>query len=190
MTEFEKMIAGQVFDGEDPSIVTIRQRATALKLRINQCIDDNERNALQQQLFGSFGTDSVVQPPFHCEFGQTIRIGHHTFLNMNVVMLDNVPITIGDNVLIGPSCQFYTASHSLDYRSRRLWETESKPIVVEDDVWIGGHVVINQGVTIGARSVVAANSVVNQDVPPDTLVGGTPARIIRHLAREEDASFC
>lgn len=105
----------------------------------------------------------------------------HTFINMNVVMLDGAPITIGDHVLIGPSTQFYTASHSLDYRRRQAWETICKPIVIEDDVWIGGNVVINQGVTIGARSVVAANSVVNQDVPPDTLVGGTPARILRSL---------
>ncbi|MBY7798078.1 sugar O-acetyltransferase [Vibrio fluvialis] len=189
MTEREKMMAGQVFDGNDPSIIELSQRATELKVRINQSIDAQERCRLQSQLFGAFGPESIVQPPFHCEFGQTIRIGHHTFLNMNIVMLDNAPITIGDNVLIGPSCQFYTASHSLDHRSRRLWETVCKPIVVEDDVWIGGNVVINQGVTIGARSVIAANSVVNHDVPPDTLVGGTPARIIRYLKSSEEASL-
>ncbi|EKO3490172.1 sugar O-acetyltransferase [Vibrio fluvialis] len=189
MTEREKMMAGQVFDGDEPSIIELSQRATELKVRINQSIDAQERGRLQSQLFGAFGPESIVQPPFHCEFGQTIRIGRHTFLNMNIVMLDNAPITIGDNVLIGPSCQFYTASHSLDHRSRRLWETVCKPIVVEDDVWIGGNVVINQGVTIGARSVIAANSVVNHDVPPDTLVGGTPARIIRYLKSSEEASL-
>ncbi|MGL6170973.1 MAG: DapH/DapD/GlmU-related protein, partial [Vibrio sp.] len=87
----------------------------------------------------------------------------------------------GNHVLIGPNVQFYTASHPLDYRRRRAWETICQSIVIEDDVWIGGNVVINQGVTIGARSVVAANSVVNQDVPSDSLVGGTPARILRSL---------
>ncbi len=184
MTELEKMMNGLDFDGFDSEIVAVRKNAAKLKLEINQCIDDEERLKLLSQLFGSIGY-SLVQTPFHCEFGKTISIGEFTFINMNVVMLDNAPITIGNNVLIGPNTQFYTPSHPLDYQARRRWETTCKPIVVEDDVWIGGNVVINQGVTVGARSVVAANSVVNQDVPPDTLVGGTPARIIRKLADEE-----
>ena len=96
-------------------------------------------------------------------------------------MLDGAKITIGSNVMIGPATQFYTPSHSLDCLQRRKWETFCKPITIEDDVWIGGYVVINQGVTIGARSVVAANSVVNSDVSPDTLVGGAPAKVIRQL---------
>ncbi len=174
------MMSGLDFDSFSAEIVELRQNAAKLKLAINQCIDDEERLLLHAQLFGRIGR-SLIQPPFHCEFGKTISIGESTFINMNVVMLDNAPITIGNNVLIGPSSQFYTPSHPLDYQARRRWETTCKPIVVEDDVWIGGNVVINQGVTIGARSVVAANSVVNHDVPPDTLVGGTPARIIRSL---------
>ncbi|EHD7130206.1 sugar O-acetyltransferase [Vibrio cholerae] len=181
MSELEKMLKGEQFDGASAEIEALRSQAGRLKLEINQSLDEAERYALQRELFGYLGHKSCVQPPFHCEFGKTIRIGDHTFINMNVVMLDGAPITIGDHVLIGPSTQFYTASHSLDYRRRQAWETICKPIVIEDHVWIGGNVVINQGVTIGARSVVAANSVVNQDVPPDTLVGGTPARILRSL---------
>ena len=96
-------------------------------------------------------------------------------------MLDNASITIGNHVLIGPNAQFYTPSHPLDYRKRREWEIICLPITVEDDVWIGGNVVICQGVTIGARSVVAAGSVVTKDVPPDTMVGGQPAKLIKRL---------
>lgn len=190
MTELEKMIAGEVFDANDQAIATLRQRATELKVEINQSVCDVERHKLQTELFAAFGADSIVQAPFYCEFGKTITIGRRTFINMNVTMLDNAPITIGNHVLIGPNSQFYTPSHALDYRHRREWEAFSQPIVVEDDVWIGGNVVINQGVTIGARSVVAANSVVNHDVPPDTLVGGTPARIIRYLNNGRDTSLC
>ncbi len=160
--------------------MSIRNRAAVLLKEINAATETEQRIALQKQLFASMG-NSYIQPPFMCEFGKTISIGEETFVNMNVVMLDGAHITIGSHVLIGPSCQFYTASHSLDYRSRRQWETFCKPIVVEDDVWIGGNCVINQGVTIGARSVIAANSVVNHDVPPDCLYGGTPAKLIRRL---------
>ncbi|MGR5245006.1 sugar O-acetyltransferase [Vibrio alfacsensis] len=183
MTELEKMMSGQVFDGGDEEIDAIRTNATKTLLKLNSSTDAEERITLQAELLGKVG-NSYIQPPFHCEFGKTIEIGEQTFINMNVVMLDGAKITIGSHVLIGPSVQFYTASHSLDYRSRLKWETFCKPITIEDSVWIGGNSVINQGVTIGARSVIAANSVVNSDVPPDCLYGGTPAKLIRRLDQE------
>ncbi|MGO1298817.1 MAG: sugar O-acetyltransferase [Vibrio sp.] len=182
MSELEKMLQGVEFDGNSQELIDLRRSVLTLKLAINQCLDDIQRRVWQEQLFGHFGTGSIVQIPFHCEFGQTIHIGNNSFLNMNVTMLDGAKITIGDHVLVGPNTQFYTATHSFDYRSRRNWEATCRPIVVEDDVWIGGNVVITQGVTIGARSVIAANSVVTKDVPPDALYGGTPARCIRELS--------
>lgn len=185
MTEFEKMLAGLDFDGADQGINDIRDNASITLQTLNQTIDSTERNELLFQLMGEMHASSIVRSPFHCEFGKTIFIGKETFINMNVTMLDGAKISIGSNVLIGPNTQFYTASHSLDYRSRQKWETFCKPITVEDDVWIGGNVVINQGVTIGARSVIAANSVVNSDVPPDSLYGGTPAKLIRHITENK-----
>ncbi|WP_068717202.1 sugar O-acetyltransferase [Vibrio tritonius] len=181
MSELEKMLRGEEFDGSSPEIEQLRIDTAALKLEMNQSIDSDQRYALQQRLFHAIGESSMVQPPFHCEFGQTISIGHHTFLNMNVTMLDGAPITIGNHVLVGPNCQFYTPTHSLDYRERKHWEVVCQPITVEDDVWIGGSVVITQGVTIGARSVIAANSVVTSDVPSDCLYAGSPARFIKSL---------
>lgn len=181
MTEFEKMLQGEDFDGLDASIADVRTQTAQLKLQLNQSITIPEQQAVLKQMLGSIGQDSIITPPFQCEFGKPISIGKSSFLNMNVIMLDNARITIGDHVLVGPNVQFYTASHSLDFESRRRWETFSKPIVVEDDVWIGGNSVILQGVTIGARSVIAANSVVTKDVPPDTLYGGTPAKLIRKI---------
>nr|WP_086938582.1 sugar O-acetyltransferase [Thaumasiovibrio occultus] len=185
MTEFEKMTSGQLFDGADAHINAIRNTASQLLFELNTSQDESARQTAFHQLFGHFGDNSIIRSPFSCEFGQTVSIGEQTFINMNATFLDGAPITIGNNVLIGPNAQFYTASHALDYRSRRRWETFCKPIVVEDDVWIGGNVVINQGVTIGARSVIAANSVVNRDVEPDSLYGGTPARLIRRISEND-----
>ncbi|MEZ8188664.1 sugar O-acetyltransferase [Vibrio sp. 1F279] len=184
-TELEKMLSGQVYDGADQEIDTMRANARKSLMAFNHHQDPNQQHTLQEQLFGKVGNSSLIQPPFHCEFGKTIEIGDDTFINMNAVMLDGANIKIGNNVLIGPSAQFYTPSHSLDYRSRRKWETFCLPITIEDDVWVGGNSVINQGVTIGARSVIAANSVVNSDVPPDCLYGGTPAKLIRYLNTEQ-----
>jgi maltose O-acetyltransferase len=181
MTEYEKMLAGELFNGGDSEIAEVRDKAFALLKQINDHGTFSRSKKLFRQLLNQLGKHSIITPPFRCEFGKQISIGDQCFLNMGVLMLDGAPITLGNNVLVGPNVQFYSASHSLDYQSRRRWETFCKPIVVEDDVWIGGNVVINQGVTIGARSVIAANSVVNHNIPADTLVGGAPARELKKL---------
>ncbi|MDK9761847.1 sugar O-acetyltransferase [Vibrio sp. D420a] len=186
-TELEKMLSGELFDGADQEIDQMRTHALHALSEFNRSTDASQQDRLQANLFGKVGK-SIVRAPFHCEFGKTIEIGDDTFINMNVVMLDGANIKIGNNVMIGPSAQLYTASHSLDHLSRRKWETFCQPIIVEDDAWIGGNCVINQGVTIGARSVIAANSVVNSDVPPDCLYGGTPAKLIRRLDVDKQSS--
>ncbi|WP_339133112.1 MAG: sugar O-acetyltransferase [Candidatus Electrothrix sp. GW3-4] len=183
MNEFEKMRAGNDFDRDHPDIVSIRRQAEELLIAFNTSTSDLHRPLLER-LFDHFGTNSVVRPPFQCEFGKTIFIGDHCFLNSGIIMLDNTDIHIGNHVMIGPGTHFYTPTHSLDYKQRRDGQTYSSPIRVEDDVWIGGHVCIYQDITIGARSVVAAGSVVTRDVPPDTLVGGTPAKVIHQLGEE------
>lgn len=181
MTEYEKMLNGKVFDGADAEISAVRDNAYLLQKQISNSLGFSETQCLIKQLLNSIGEDSIVREPFSCEFGRQITIGNGSFINMGAVMLDGAKITIGNHVMVGPNCQFYTASHEVDYLSRRRWETFCLPITIEDDVWIGGNVVINQGVTIGARSVVAAGSVVNQDVPADSMVGGTPARLLKKL---------
>lgn len=186
MTEFEKMTQGQAFNGRDETIDSVRSSAFTLLQRYNT-LPAGQSHDIANALFGSIGAHSMVMPPFRCEFGKTIHIGSNTFINMGATMLDGAPITIGNHVLIGPNCQFYTAGHAMDYRRRRDWETFCKPITVEDDVWIGGNCVICQGVTIGSRSVIAANSVVTKDMPADSLIGGTPARVIRRLHENETA---
>ncbi|MCG9729711.1 sugar O-acetyltransferase [Shewanella sp. Isolate13] len=181
MTEYAKMLNGEVFDGADPEISAVRDNAFLLSKQIANCLDANEIQKLFKKLLNQIGEGSIIREPFFCEFGKQISVGESSFINMGAMMLDGAKITIGNHVMVGPSCQFYTASHEVDYLSRRRWETFCLPITIEDDVWIGGNVVINQGVTIGARSIVAAGSVVNQDVPPDSMVGGTPARLLRKL---------
>ncbi|WP_318492146.1 sugar O-acetyltransferase [Photobacterium leiognathi] len=181
MNEFEKMLAGKDFDGNAECINDIRQNAANLLQALNHNTDDAQRCELLQQLMGTISSSSIVRSPFYCEFGKTISIGEKTFINMNVTMLDGAKITIGNNVMIGPNTQLYCAGHDLNHLKRRNWETICDAITIEDDVWIGGNVVINKGVTIGARSVIAANSVVNSNVPPDSLYGGTPAKLIRRL---------
>jgi len=180
MNEFEKMCSGLDYDALAPEFDLLRNNAFELLQKINQR-QFNVAKPYLTELLNSIGENSFVCPPFLCEYGKTISIGRDTYINMGVTMLDNATISIGNNVLVGPSTQFYTPTHPLDYEQRRKWEIQCLPIVVEDDVWIGGNVVICQGVTIGARSIVAAGAVVTRDVAPDTMVGGMPAKVIKTL---------
>jgi len=185
MTEFKKMMLGQPFDCNDESIDSVRCCTAKLLMKLNQTLDEQQHTGILQNMMREFDSSSVIRSPLYCNLGKTIRIGKKTFINANATFLDNAHITIGNNVMIGPNANFYTPGHSLDYRQRRKWEVFCEPIVIEDDVWIGGNVVINQGVTIGARSVIAAGSVVTKDVPTDSLYGGTPATLIRQLTENE-----
>lgn len=98
-------------------------------------------------------------------------------------MLDVCPISIGDRVMLGPNVSIYTATHPVHaaVRNRGVKPEFGKPIVIGDDVWIGGGSIIVPGVRIGDRAVIAAGAVVTKHVAPDTVVGGNPAKVIKHL---------
>jgi maltose O-acetyltransferase len=103
------------------------------------------------------------------------------FFNFNCVVLDVMPVTIGDRTLFGPAVQIYTATHPLDATLRSQGLESARPVTIGSDVWVGGGAIICPGVTIGDRAVIGAGSVVTRDVPPDVVVAGNPARVIRAL---------
>ena len=97
------------------------------------------------------------------------------------MILDVATVTIGDDVQIGPYVQLLTATHPLEPDPRRdKWES-AEPIVIGDNVWLGGGVIVCPGVSIGDDTVVAAGSVVTRDLPAGVLAAGTPARVVREL---------
>ncbi|WP_138441800.1 sugar O-acetyltransferase [Marinobacter alexandrii] len=183
--EKEKMLAGELYDPADPQLCRERDRCRDLCLLLNTTREDqkDERQRLLTELFGK-QTDAWVQPPFFCDYGSNIRLGTKVFFNFNCVVLDVAPVTIGSNTLFGPSVQIYTATHPINAAERRKWLESAKPIMIGSDVWVGGGAIICPGVAIGDRSVIAAGSVVTRDVPPDTVVAGNPARVIRALPPE------
>ncbi|MEO9524952.1 MULTISPECIES: sugar O-acetyltransferase [Pseudomonadota] len=183
--EKEKMLAGELYDPADSQLCRERDRCRDLCLLLNTTREDqkDERQRLLSELFGK-QTDAWVQPPFFCDYGSNISLGTKVFFNFNCVVLDVAPVTIGSNTLFGPSVQIYTATHPINAAERRKWLESAKPIMIGSDVWVGGGAIICPGVAIGDRSVIAAGSVVTRDVPPDTVVAGNPARVIRALPPE------
>jgi maltose O-acetyltransferase len=113
-----------------------------------------------------------------------VAIGRRTFVNHRCYFDGNAPIRIGADCAVGPRVCFLTSGHELGPSSRRPGPTISAPITVEDGCWIGAGSILLPGVTVGRGAVVAAGSVVTRDVPPDSLVGGVPARVLKDLEVE------
>lgn len=159
------------------------KRAMAITARINRLTfdDADEIRDLFSQLIGKSVNESfLLIPPFYTNGGGEIRVGRHVFVNQNCTFYDLGGLDIADDVLIGPNVSLITAGHPVEPSQRRA-TTIGKPIVIERNVWIAAGATVIGGVTVGENSVVAAGAVVTRDVPPNTLVGGNPARVIRSI---------
>lgn len=181
-TEREKMLAGELYDSLDPELVTLRRRARRICRELNALDEADEPRVrpLLVELFGQGGDSVWMQPPFFCDYGANIRLGHRVFFNFNCVVLDVCEVRVGDFTMFGPAVQILTPLHPLDAALRRREEL-GKPIAIGSDVWVGGGALILPGVTIGSRSVIGAGSVVTRDIPDDVLAAGNPCRVIRRI---------
>ena len=179
--ERDRMLAGECYTYLDPDLMAERERATGLFRHFNLAEDAAERRRILEQLLGHIGEDSTIQPPFYCTYGQHISLGDYVYLNFLCVVLDNNEVRIGNHVMIGPAVQIYTAAHPLEAEARNQgWEV-ARPVVIEDNVWVGGGAILLPGVTVGRNAVVGAGAVVSRDVPANTVVVGSPARVIREI---------
>jgi maltose O-acetyltransferase len=193
-TEREKMLAGEQYNCHDSELgdmaLNARRRVAAY------CAldpgDEEGRFQLLQSIFGHVDKGVHIEAPLYVDYGIHTSIGYDTFINANFMLIDDAPVSIGKQCLFGTAVQLATAMHPLRASDRRTapddvaagsapWRTMAAPITIGDEVWLGSGVIVLPGVTIGARSTVGAGSVVTDDVPPDTLALGTPAKVIRHL---------
>lgn len=182
-TERQKMLAGEMYDPLDPELVAARERARDLCQQLNATRESQEaeRRRILTDLFGAGGDSVWMQPPFYCDYGANIELGHRVFFNFNCIVLDVCPVRIGDFTLFGPAVQIYTPLHPFSAEQRRR-EEFGKAIEIGSDVWVGGGAIILPGVRIGSRAVIGAGSVVTRDVPDGVFAAGNPCRVIRTIS--------
>lgn len=186
MTMKERMINGMLYRVNE-ELVEELLRARKLQRLFNSTTEEQAEYRVQllKQLFGSTGEDIHIEPTFRCDYGSNISVGNHFFANFDCVILDVCPVTIGNNVMLGPQVGIYTPIHPLDAGVRSTLVEAGRPIEIGDDVWIGGHAVINGGVTIGSGTVIGSGSVVTKSIPSGVLAVGNPCRVLRELTWED-----
>ncbi len=180
------MLSGDLYIADDPDLISASQQAAELAHRYNNALDPSERQELLSQLLAGVGEETVIRSPLFVDYGSNLTVGARTFANFGLVALDVAPISIGDDVQIGPNVQLLTATHPVDKDLRRdKWES-ADPIVIGNNVWLGGGVIVLGGVSIGDNTVVGAGSVVSRDLPADVVAVGTPARAVRSVDHPAD----
>lgn len=182
MTEKEKMLAGELYNPADPELAAERVHARKITKAFNECDPANarEKDILLRQLIKAKGS-FLIEPSFQCDYGYNIQIGKNFFANFHCVFLDVMPITIGNNVMLGPGVHIYTATHPTNPQERLTFLESSKPVTIGNNVWIGGGAIVCPGVTIGDNCTIGAGSVVTKDIPANSIAVGNPCKIIRSI---------
>lgn len=175
----ERMEAGDLYLADDAELQESQRRAHELMTRFNAGMADHDARAVLDELLGSLGEGVEIRPPFYCEYGTYIEMGARSFANFGLMALDVATITIGEDVQIGPNVQLLTPTHPTAPEPRRAkWEA-AEPIVIGDNAWLGGGVIVLPGVEIGQDTVVGAGAVVPRDLPAGVVAVGNPARVLR-----------
>lgn len=191
MTEREKMLSGQLYDCGDMELITQWHKAKNLIREYNNSMSEDAdiKNNILDSLLGSRGENLWITAPFFVDYGNNIYFGNNCEVNMNCTFLDDNKIIIGDNALIAPNVQIYTAFHPTNAKERfgepkedgsfAFCKTQTAPVTIGNNVWIGGGAIILPGVKIGDNVVIGAGSVVTKNIPSNKVAYGNPCRVVR-----------
>lgn len=182
-TNRERMLAGDLYIADDPESGRRHRRAIRLADAYHRAdvTEDPEARSILSELLGTLADGAHINPPLFVDYGENIHVGARTFVNYNLTALDVATITIGEDCQIGSNVQLLTPTHPIDPQPRRDKLEAAEPITIEDNVWLGGGVIVCPGVTIGRNSVIGAGSVVTKDIPANVVAVGNPARVIREI---------
>lgn len=195
-SEYDKMVAGELYNPADAELTKMRKRVRRLFYRYNMSEEDEQetRQGILNRLFGGHGERLYCEPPIRFDYGCNTTVGEDFFSNFNLVILDCAPVKIGRQCFFGPNVTIATPVHPMLACDRNMRRAEdgsyfdyeyARPITIEDNVWLASNVVVCGGVTIGHDTVIGAGSVVTKSIPSGVFAAGNPCRVIRPLTEKD-----
>lgn len=192
----KKMLAGKPYLAGSGELVQFMHHSHLLCQKYNTLpeTDTKGRNAIIDDLLGHHGKDPYLQGPIQFDYGRYTSVGDNFYANFNLTILDICPVTIGDNVMLGPNVTIATPLHPLRWQQRNPHKQENgqdttmeygAPITIGDNCWLASNVTVCPGVTIGSGCVVGAGAVVTHDMPENSLVLGVPAKAVRQITSKD-----
>lgn len=179
----ERMKTGKLYTDMGEGLPEERTRCKELVYDYNNTrpSEEEKREKLIREIFGSVGQEPWIEPPMHLAYGTRTHIGDYFYANFNLVIVDDIDVHIGNNVMIAPNVTITATGHPVDPELRKSYAQFSIPVKIEDNVWIGSNVVILPGITIGKNSVIGAGSVVTKDIPSGVVAVGNPCKVLREI---------
>lgn len=185
-TEYEKMLNGEFYFANDEELLKLRTETRMILQEYNNSAPNmpEKRKEILEKLFNAKYKDTIIEPPFYCDYGFNIELGDNVYMNFGCTILDCMKVKIGSNTFIGPNTQIYLPMHPLDAETRNSGAEYAKPVVIGRECWLGGNVTILPGVIIGDNCVIGAGAVVTKNIPPNSLAFGNPAKIAKTIGQK------
>ncbi|WP_346906783.1 sugar O-acetyltransferase [Faecalicatena orotica] len=186
-----RIASGKMYNDLTSELVEARKRAVELTDEYNSSYgqEPKVREEILSRLVKHAEAGAFFEPGFRCEFGFNITLGKNFYANFGCVMLDPGEIIVGDNVLFGPRVSIYTSRHAFNAQERAAGACYAKPVKIGNNVWVGGGVHMDYGITIGDNTVIGAGSVITHDIPANVVAAGVPCNVIREITDAERTDY-
>lgn len=192
MTNYEKMLAGVIYDPSDPEIMKEQYPYLDKLWEFNQLkpTDNDKKTAYMKEVFAECGENVYIELPLRANWGgHHFHVGSNVYANFNLTLVDDGDIFVGDNVMFGPNVTIATANHPIYNPMRASGYQYVKPVHIGNNAWIGAGVIIVPGITIGENVVIGAGSIVTKDIPDNVVAVGNPCRVIREISEHDKEYF-
>lgn len=186
------MKSGLIYDPADMTLADKQGAALELLYDYNATRPSElaERSRLLKEMFARVGDGCYIEPPFHANWGgANVHLGNRVYANFNLVLVDDGPIYVGDDLMFGPNVTLTTAGHPILPQLRVRSAQFNLPIRIGNNVWLGSGVQVLPGISIGDNTVVGAGSVVTRDLPENVVAVGTPCRPVRKINDQDRTHY-
>ncbi|MBQ8159733.1 MAG: sugar O-acetyltransferase [Clostridia bacterium] len=191
MTQYERMVAGLIYDPADSEIMNEQMPFQDKLWAFNQLkpSDYEKKQQYMKEVFLECGENNYIELPLRANWGgHHLHLGSNVYFNSNTTLVDDGHIYVGDKVMFGPNVMITTANHPIESSLRARGLQYNKDVYIGENAWIGGGVIILPGIHIGKNTVIGAGSVVTHDIPDGVVAVGNPCRVLREVS-EHDREF-